>query len=261
MNILTILTNYKRPENLDVIIPAIQQQTVPTDIIVVDNSPPDSQPKEFEGVRDVWRMRENYGPPCRFAPALLEQKAKYILFYDDDALPGPQMIEHLLEVAKTLEDRFATIGELGRKFIGPPGSYHYNYHSIATVEQFPVPVDITIRGHLVLTSLLYHAIEFKWKLLRYDSNLETAVFRHDDFLMCLGIQAATGYGSYLSPKTIPERKMFMRELNSHDAACNTRGSHMNERQQIIRPSEIVGWKRTWKGSYLATPRRPPLKRR
>src|SRR5690349_15775309 len=117
MDVLIVLTNWMRPSNIPQIVRAFRGQSVSSRMVLVDNSPPESSQLgndvllQFD---DVWRLQQNHGPPCRFAPALLQHDSRYILFYDDDCLPSPRAVENLLDVADRLGNNFSTIGQVGR---------------------------------------------------------------------------------------------------------------------------------------------------
>lgn len=118
--VLVVLTCWKRIRNMERIVRAWRNQSVPTHVIVIDNSPNDSDAfhKRIEllEANDVWRIGDNLGPVCRFAPALmLTQDYEYCMFADDDLVPGCRAVQTCIEVAKK-HPTFATIGQHARNF-------------------------------------------------------------------------------------------------------------------------------------------------
>ena len=260
--VLVIITNFMRPANVSRIIEAFAAQSVPCTIKVVDNSPRGAPLAEWwhypaEKVADIWRFTENHGPPCRFAPALLDHTHPYTLFYDDDLLPGPLAVENLLEVAEKLNNNFANLGMIGRRFRPPQdprnGRGRYLPRNIERL-QTPVAVDMTCRTHFVKTCDVRHAINFKWDLIdAAGKDISSHVFVHDDMLLCLGIQHATGLGTYIIPACEPDRSLKIADLPDAHAVSIRRGDsemggykvHLNERSELVDLAERVGWKSRW----------------
>lgn len=242
------------------VIRAWREQTVqPGRIVVMDNSPPDKTGggdrfisgeqypnPQFRGADDVWRSTMNLGCPCHFYPALALFDFKYVMFADDDFLPGPGALSNLLGAAKALEDRFVTIGEVGRDFLlgNAVGRRYSGRNQPAVKEGGIVPVHLTCRSHLVRSDLLYHFIPFRQRLVEmYGFEGRDLASVHDDFLMCMGIQLAIGFRSYLVGKTVdPMNRLFMRELDTEGDGLWKRPNHFAERNKMVDMSLGVGWK-------------------
>lgn len=251
MSILVVLINYRRPQNLLEILPAVRAQSEPCKIVVVDNHPesePECRlPSEVEAsVDDVWRFKQNTGPSCRFAPALLTHDCEYVAFLDDDFVPAPRAIEHLLNTSKQVGEKFATIGEIGRHFpIAMDGNrVDYRYAPV-NVGRMDVPrrVDMTCRSHFVRAEMVRHALELKWDLLkRYaGTDYPELLYVHDDVLLCLGIQRATGYPSYVTAIGPPDTALVARELPDPHAVHH-RPYHKKIRSRLVSRCGLVGWK-------------------
>lgn len=259
MSILVVLTNYRRPAQVAMAAEALMAQSVPCRIVVVDNHPleePESQLPAVVGAvaEDVWSMRENHGPPCRFAPALLDYRAEWVYFHDEDMLPGPRALEHFLATAERLGEHFATLGEVGRRFTPPGESQPMWAYNAGAVERGdgPVPVDMTARCHFVRRSDVAHALHFRESVLaRVGAASAEAVglHRHDDLLLCLGIQRATCWPSYLTADVGEGCSVRRYELPPIPAAHH-RPTHVTERSRLIRRGVGVGWKRPWSADEL-----------
>jgi hypothetical protein len=253
---LVVLTNYRRPVNVPLCLQAWRNQTAkPAKIVLVDNSPgegPETYPS-FSGADDVWRFRENLGPPCRFAPALALFGYRYVLFADDDFLPGKRAMEFLLETAAKVEDRFATIGQQGRNFrLGLPGQRYdsgqrYDWRSKPVRnDSGPVSCDITCNAHLVRADLLHHLLTFRLDLLAHAEDAKHLVAVHDDFLLCLGIQMGTAWPSLVVPvEKDPEQRLLKESLSEQGVAVWKRPEHFAERSRMVDLALAVGWQRCW----------------
>jgi glycosyltransferase involved in cell wall biosynthesis len=254
--VLLVLTNYMRPQNLPKCIRAWKGQTVqPQTVVVVDNSPaPGLNPVEeypsalLEGADDIWRFRQNLGPSCRFAPALLLTGYTYILFADDDLLPGPKALAYLLETARSLKNRFSTLGARGRVFELSRNSDSVHRPAIVTRERYtPSHCDLTIRAHLVLAEYLPQILSYRQALIRsYGAEAETLAELHDDFVLCMGIQRASRLPSYVTPEE-PEskQKLIMHNVDRALHALHNRSGFAAERSRMIEMALRVGWTRPW----------------
>lgn len=248
--VLVVLINYSRPGNMPGVIAAWKRQSLaPATIVVVDNSPGDKGASEtypasiFDGADDVWRMRTNLGCPCRFGPALALWEHDYVLFADDDLLPGSKALENAVAVAIQLEGKFSTIGQLGRLFELEKAE-PYNPRRSPTRGSAPVECDLTCRVHLFRSKFAHHAIE-----LRNDLREAVAphlLHIHDDILLCLGIQRASEYPSYVIPDTMDVERLLIKDDKDDRKGLWRRPNHFQERSQMVRAAESQGWRRVTK---------------
>lgn len=268
--ILVVITNYSRPQNLPSVIQAWREQTVTSKIVVVDNSPPPkpgvefvtAEPypnKLFQGVEhkngradDVWRMGTNFGCPCHFYPALAEYKFRYVMFVDDDFIPGSKALAKLLGFAEASGGRFASIGQFdaARNFLlsMQPGK-RYSGRSVPHCSPNSwVKAHITCRGHLVRQDLLYHAIPFRNKLVeKFGGEAENLCNIHDDFLMCLGIQMGTGFCSWMGGKPEDQdERLYKVNLDTPNDKTSLwkRPTHFQERSRLVDMALEIGWKQS-----------------
>lgn len=248
--VLIVLINYNRPANMSGVIGAWRAQSLPpATLVVVDNSPAERDMSEvypspiFSGADDVWRMRTNLGCPCRFAPAIALWEHDYVLFADDDLLPGSKALENVVAVADQLEGKFSTIGQLGRLFeLQKPEPY--NPRRSPTRGPHPVECDLTCRVHLFRSKFAHHAIELRNDLREtVPSHL---LHVHDDLLLCLGIQRASEYPSYVIPATDDSDKLLIKTDKDDRKGLWRRPGHFQERSQMVRAAEAQGWRRVTK---------------
>lgn len=262
-HVLTVLTNYSRPQNMPRVIRAWREQTVPSRIVVVDNTPPPTERKErptsteaypreeVQGADDVWRMTINHGCPCDFGAALqVCHEFRYIMFADDDFVPGKRALQNLLSLATSprVGNNFATIGEQtgARMFLlDRPEGKRYKGNSVPHVSPgMAAPCHLTCRAHLVCADLLYHVIPFRHMFKQYGDEGLRLVNKHDDFLLSLGIQMGTGYPSYCM-RTAREidydDKLFAQNIEENNPLWKRPG-HFEERARMVDLSLALGWK-------------------
>lgn len=197
-----ILTNWKRPDNLDPIVAAFRDSVAK--ITVMDNSPPGSPPYTVTDLHDgglvdnVWTAYDNGGPPIRFAPALHDLDHPYTLFWDDDLLPPDGLVEEFLRVANGMpdapgHDTFGELGIIGRMF---DDSGAYVRRNVAR-KTSPVQVDLCCRAHFMRTIFVPCIYEARQRLTMLGAT-NGQVNRHDDLLITAACKF-TGMGSYLIP--------------------------------------------------------------
>lgn len=275
--VLVLLTNYKRPANLPLCIKAWREQSLaPASVVVVDNSPftvrgvvaeignPHTEfyprdemsgyyPDKYDGPDDVWRIKTNLGPLCRLWPALaLAPRYEYVLFADDDFLPGREGLLTAVQAAKSVNDKFATIGQEGRTFdVSPPPvnsadwtkplAWSYRFGNTPRNADIPTIVDCTVRCHLVLAATLP-------RILRLREKLPAQLCEdHDDLLLCLSLQTDPGFPSYVMTASTLERQLIKENLPGCNGpeACWKRPDHLVQRSRFINLAYQAGWRSGW----------------
>lgn len=243
--VLVVLTNWKRPQNLSLCIQAWREQSLsPASIVVIDQSP---LVQCFPGADDVWKVGNNLGPLCRLWPALaLAPRYDYILFADDDLLPGKQGLQASVEAAKLISNKFATLGQEGRTFrnssteeMGLPQTiWSYRFGNTPRLTDGLQVVDCTVRTHLVLAPYLHRLLRLREKL---PADLCDA---HDDLLLCLGLQTDPGWPSYVLPASTLERQLILENLPGVNGpeACWKRPDHLVQRSRFINLAHEAGWR-------------------
>jgi len=246
--ILVVLTNYRRPVNVAMTIGAIRSMPHRCKIVVVDNHPPDCKasqlpPAVAEEADDVWTMQDNYGPPCRFAPALLQDDCEYVWFQDEDILPHHGLLEAFLHAAEQLDGRFATLGTIGRrfersKFRNPriTGRIAYQPHDVPLAPCLTM-VDMTISAHFVRADMIHHAVAIRWAMRDHNPGLVESAGLHemDDLALCLGIQRESKYPSYLLPEGFPPHRLL------EEPSLSGIPGHVTKRTKFVRAAAEVGW--------------------
>lgn len=237
------------------VIKAWKEQTSKPTVIVVDNTGfrkgevfnirqpyPDAN---LDGADDVWRITTNLGCSCNFYPALASPQYHHVLFADDDHIPGPNCLNHMLNWAERLGGNFASVGQTGRNFLldWGPGK-RYSGRSVPSLfVQGCAPCHITCRAHLVRNDLLPHVFAFRQSLLnKFGEEADRLCKIHNDFVMCLGIQMATDLKSYCIQAHNPEDKLFMEDLDNDGRGLWKRPEHFSERNRMVDMALAVGWR-------------------
>lgn len=248
-DILAIVSNFARPQNLPPIVAALRGQSVPVDIVVVDNSPekPDGSDEmqlllheKAKWADDIWRLVQNHGPPCRFAPAFMDHSHEFIWFLDDDLVPGSLAAEMLLKCCDHVDRKFSTTGEIGRVHTG---NGEYVKRNIRRFKH-PRRVDMTARSHFVRTENMRHVLDAKWQLIdRFGDEAKQLVSVHDDLLLCCGIQFATYHPSYLTANN-PIRETLIRKQDLPDGGggVSAKARFLEQRHRLIQMFQAIGWR-------------------
>ncbi len=111
--VLAVVVTYNRSHMLKDCLTALQRQSVPCDILVVDNASTDDTytviaPFLSDAVR-YRKMEQNLGGAGGFNAGIrqgTEERYRYIWIMDDDAFPESNALEELLSAATRLEDDF-----------------------------------------------------------------------------------------------------------------------------------------------------------
>ena len=148
--ITVILNGYKRPENLQEQLDAINNQTVkPETTLLWYNYPGE----DFEVNYDVSSQiptslnNHNYGVWARFAFAL-NVDTEYICVFDDDTIPGSKWFENCLNTMKTHEGLLGTSGHL-YSIPAPPerSSFFEHYLRFGWTHNNEKTIEVDLVGH------------------------------------------------------------------------------------------------------------------
>lgn len=236
-----ILTNWRRPENLERIIPAVRGQV--DKLILVDNSPDRGQCSRhlWDRFDNVFSATGNLGPSCRFLPLGHLERTDFILWLDDDLLPGPRAVWGLVEQARDLGGAFSIIGEIGR-IHGERGEY-VSRNIKRPLVGMRKRVDMTCRAHFVRFDLAHRLPMIREEIVRLSQldRIDYLLTRHDDILLCQGLQWSTGLPTYLSAERGREACLKVRNLPSRHAA-SMRPGHEHERTDLVREFLRLGWR-------------------
>ena len=115
--VCAVVVTYNRLEMLKECISALNRQTVPCDILAVNNASTDGTRKyldENDSVSSI-HMKENTGGAGGFNAGMKEavkRGYKYIWVMDDDTLPFPGALEKLLEADQILQGRYGWLSSV-----------------------------------------------------------------------------------------------------------------------------------------------------
>lgn len=253
MKTLIVINNYSRPQSIPIIIKAWLGQGLDVHIVIVDNRPMEKGPfvpygPVLYGTDDVWRITDNLGCPCKLYPALALYQYKYAVLCDDDFIPGPNALQHLLATAIELSDRFSTIGQIGRmiQVDNPSGQRYSGRYTPQRWPNRPTRTDLVCRVQLVQTAHMAYAFALRANILA--RNLPDAPRLcgiHDDMLTSFGIQMGTGFPSYLIPQNGEKSELIDIDLDDKDDKKSLwkRPNHFPERNAMVDLCIDAGWRR------------------
>jgi len=248
-DVLAIVTNWRRPANVSRIVERLHNQTVRPTIVVVDNSGRSTQAEpDLSHADDAWTFNANHGPPCRWAPALMDTQHKYTLFVDDDLLPGVRAVEYCLQAAAELKDRFATLGAVGRIYgwQADGSKTLYRKRNVRRYQHEFRKVDLTCRIHFVLTELVYAAVRFR-HLLSREQVPHHVLCTHDDIILCQSVQIEMDAPSYLFPKSYgtscdTKWSLLSKNLPANRAeTVSAQPDHVSDRTALIKKCWDTEW--------------------
>lgn len=192
--VLAVISNYKRPDNLEPICRVLAEE--PCDVVIADNSPDRSSDRyDWPGVKDVWCWRENSFPPARWYPAVaMSHLYDYVVLIDDDAMLAPGLVGRLLTMSARLKDQFANIGPMGRMFRRRRRGWRYNKGKVAGTMYDRT--DMAVRGYWMCGRWVASAVWFRDLLAQSGATPE--MLKQDDIILNVGIQFASRLPSYVA---------------------------------------------------------------
>jgi glycosyltransferase involved in cell wall biosynthesis len=128
--ITVILNGYKRAENLNEQLEALQNQTLPPDeILFWYNNPGDNDLINYDIGTEIAGAYCNYnfGVWARFAFAFMA-KGDYVCIFDDDTIPGKKWLENCMNTMKENEGLLGTVGLIYPQPLPPEQSSYYEHY-------------------------------------------------------------------------------------------------------------------------------------
>jgi hypothetical protein len=149
--ITVILNGYKRGNQLNEQLEALEKQTLkPNEILIWYNNPGTEELNYEVGTKvPVAYCNYNFGVWARFAFAFNAQNP-YICIFDDDTIPGSRWLENCMNTMKTHEGLLGTIGLLYQNPLPPEQSSYYEpykrygWHPSGHSDQ---PIQVDLVGH------------------------------------------------------------------------------------------------------------------
>lgn len=228
-----VLTNWKRRNNLRMIVEAFGRQSFPGIVTLIDNAPTDDEAVDTEVAANVdkyYRIKNHpYGPFVRYA-CYGFYEADYLYFPDDDMLPGTRCLEHFIEHVSSSRD-YGVLGQRGRAV----RDNAYDFADVMPVRDAFLPVDLCIRAYFVRASLLPSVHEIKREAIARDWG---DLLWEDDMLLAAGCRLA-GRDVALTPASNdPEASIGLKELDS-SFALSARPDRIDRRNDAWRRIGLV----------------------
>lgn len=230
-----VVINWKRPRNVDRIVSALRDQSVPCTITVCDCHPDPAfalYPETIASIDRRYTWAHNTGAFSRFVPSGAFDH-RFTFFIDDDMLPGQQCIEHFL-LAAEISPPFGALGQLGR--VLTDDDVYRPVNVPRTTKTFS-EVDVLIRSYFVKTELLHHIFALRWRMHYFDDDPHP----EDDLLLCTAIQINAKRSCYLTPSCENPEMLVNKVELSNEYALFRRPDHLLRRTNFLRRAMGFGW--------------------
>ena len=237
-----------RAQNLERIIQAFRQQTIPCRITVITSgrmADDEPVPEEVlvQGDR-VFRTSQEFGAFNRYIPSFVYE-SEFVYFHDDDMLPGNRLLEHFLAHARKLKS-FGVLGQLGRRFI----LGEYNHWDVKRRDRVEA-VDVVVRGYFMPARHLPEVLESIHLL-----GLKPGRDDLEDDLLLAWTMARLGLKCWVTPNDDDVETCMVRvELSPADAR-SSRGAHLAVRNAFLQKH----WHPAWMVENIAGTPLPAAKR-
>lgn len=235
MNLIeVIIINWKRPRNVEQIIDALREQTVPCTITICDNHPDPEfalSSEALDKVDRVYRWKHNLGAYSRYLP-LAGMDHQFTFLLDDDLFPKKRCLEAYLRTALQLED-FGVLGHFGR-IVTPSG--FYKYFNITSQDNL-LECDFIIRAYFIKTSNLSCLVRMRWELGYFEDKKP-----EDDLLMCGAMKYYKDLRCYVVPTYGDDETNLESAILESPHALSQRPDHIFKRNMFIRRLRYHGWK-------------------
>lgn len=180
-----VIVNWKRKNNIPLIVEAMRSQSVPCTVTVIDNASDDIDAVDegvSRSVEKYFRIKEHpYGPFIRFMCGNF-YGSNYLYFCDDDLAPGPRCLEHFLNHVET-DNSIGVLGQLGRIITGNK----YLIKDAPRGRQTFTEIDICIRAYFVKSLVLTNIKDISEQIFLKRKN---DLFWHDDMLLSAACRIA-----------------------------------------------------------------------
>lgn len=178
-----VLTNWKRKNNLPILVEAMRHQSVSCSITLVDNAEDDADAVDLETARAVdkyFRIKEHpYGPALRYACHGFYD-AEYLFVCDDDLVPGKECLAHFLSHIEA-HSEYGVLGQFGRNIYAT----HYGHSDVPRVDHEFVSVSLCVCAYFLRKEILTGFDLLKKQIV--ESGQES-LFWDDDMLLSASCQ-------------------------------------------------------------------------
>ena len=146
-----VLNLYKRPENLELQLKALEKQTLkPKEILLYQDGTSETI-KIPENVKDKFDIieigQENKGVWERFRFAQRKATSKYVCIFDDDTIPGSRWLENCMTEMLKQEGLYGTIGIVMKNPKKYPEGFGTNYYRVGWEGNLNHTAEVDFVGH------------------------------------------------------------------------------------------------------------------
>jgi hypothetical protein len=217
-------------------------------MVLVDNHPEDEgqfaiSEELASKFSDVYRFGVNAGPPCRFVGASFAT-TEFVLFCDDDMMPGKRAVEAYEEQSDALGGKFSTLSDVGRIYRGNmEQGYTILRRNVRRNTDAPSMTDMTCRAHFLYSEHVWIALRDRMRAAQEGAT--AAMLMNDDIFMSQGIQLETGWPSYVSRDVGHDAKLRHKDLPA-PRALNSTADHHQSRDALVNWYGGRGWRSKWR---------------
>ena len=204
-DVSVILTLYKRPENLEIQLNAINNQTLkPKEILLFQDKPasgdevmlPEEIYKKFDNVK---KAASNIGVWGRFDFAR-QSKSQYVCLFDDDTIPGSQWLENCFDCMQKQEGLYGTIGILMKK----PQDYPFkNYIRIGWSAPCKKSMKVDFLGHSWF-------LKKEWLDCMFDDTEKLQVYKYagEDMTLSAKVKMLCNINTFVPPHPLKNQELW-----------------------------------------------------
>ncbi len=244
-DVSVVLTLFKRPENLELQLKAINEQTLKPSEILLFQDVPDSEPaavlapnlnKQFDNIKIT---NSNIGVWGRFQFAM-QAKSKYVCIFDDDTIPGSRWLENCHACMLEKEGIYGTIGILMKN----PSDYPYkNYIRIGWSAPNKKPKKVDFAGHswFLKKNWLHHMFEGTEKLQAYKYVAEDMSLSAQLKMLC-NIDTFVAPHPLKNPKLWGSLKEYAAILGTNKAAVSMNKRNISLMNKAMKDLLSCGYK-------------------
>lgn len=205
--ITIVLNGFRRPDNLNHQLKALENQTVrPDEILLWYNNPEESTINYDIGTQiPVAYCNYNFGVWARFYFAF-NARNPYVCVFDDDTIPGSRWLENCMKTMETHEGLLGTVGLLYPTPLPPSHSSYYEpyvrYGWVPNGVQNDTPVQVDFVGHSWF-------FKKEW-LSYYTRELPNPKYNTcgEDMHFSYMLQKYAGIKTYVPPHPVSDRELW-----------------------------------------------------
>jgi glycosyltransferase involved in cell wall biosynthesis len=242
-----VLTLYKRPENLELQLEAIENQTLkPREILLYQDGTGNTVkiPEHLKARFDYIEINPiNVGVWGRFHFAMKQAVNKYVCIFDDDTVPGNRWLENCHTEMLKQEGLYGTIGIVLEKPFLYPDIFKGSHFRVGWYGNLNVTAEVDFVGHS-----WFFKHEWLPCLFNAPAEIQKYKFAGEDMSFSYQLLTEKGIKTFVPPhpKTNSELfgslKKYANKLGSSKEAISVNFSNVNMMTEAVGILLNAGWK-------------------